>query len=85
MMGSAAQPFIDWRNTLNKWADKVKSWDTPIGKKQDTSWHDEMVKKANQSFTDAANKKLTVQGPKLGQRKTAKKKSAARQAARKRQ
>jgi hypothetical protein len=77
-----SDPFSDWRDTLSKWATKAKNY---IGndptKKVDTSWHDEMVKQANESF----RKKLTPEGPKLGQKAPAKKKPTQKAAARKRQ
>lgn len=51
-----AQPFIDWRDKLIGWAQKIGSYDRPVGRsadspaRPDTSWHDEMVRDANRSF-----------------------------------
>ena len=52
--------------------------------KQDDSWHDEMVKEANDSFRKQVGRRLTSEGPKLAsgkKKRTAKRKT---QTARKR-
>jgi hypothetical protein len=72
-----SSPLMDWGQKLSNW---YKNADTH---KQEAD--PDLVRKANQSFVDAQNrKKLTVDGPTLGAKKTAKKKSTKKPAARKR-
>ena len=67
-MGNAAQPFIDARNKLSDWAQKIEDWDKPATKK--TPATAKQLRWADQSEM----RKLTPEGPKLGQKKkTAKK------------
>ena len=76
---SAAQPILNLRDKLTGALDKLRSWDKPIGKKQDTSWHDQMVKTANESFTKKGAGAKVAPKPAA---KPAKKKSAAKRYAR---
>lgn len=48
----AAQPIVDTFRYFSKSKKKA-----PPAKAVDTSWHEEMVRKANQSFADAAKGK----------------------------
>jgi hypothetical protein len=84
-MGSPAQPFIDMKNKLAEWANKAEEWDKPIGKKQDsTGWTPEPNEEQKRQIdSQYGRKKLTADGPKLGQKKKAAKKTA-KQTARKR-
>jgi hypothetical protein len=59
MPQSAAQPILDLRDQLAGFAGKVKSWPKPESK-VDTRWHDEMVRKANESFRKAPEKKYVT-------------------------
>lgn len=64
-MGSPVQPLFDWRNkyvvqplkALHDFSqhpvDTVENWIRPAPQQappMDTSWHDQMVRQANQSF-----------------------------------
>jgi hypothetical protein len=51
---------------------KIPTPDDYFKKKTDTSWHDSMVKRANDSFK---SKKLTAKGPTLGGKKKSKAKT----------
>lgn len=73
----AFQPIAD---LAQKWGVLGKT--QPGAIKEDKAWEDDQVRKANESFRVAAQKKLTPEGPKLGQRKRAAKKTA-KQTARK--
>ena len=58
----AAQPIADWVNSyVVKPAQRilgvVDKTPSPNQKKEDSSWHDEQVKKANQSFQKPADPK----------------------------
>jgi hypothetical protein len=68
----AAQTLIDMRDKVEGWAQKFGSGNGPLGK-ADPSWHNDMVKQANESFRKAAQRKAS-DDPKLGGQK---KKSAA--------
>ena len=89
-MGSAAQPILDLRDKVSKWASK---WDSFIGpggvtpSKPDKAWDDERVRKATESFVKraqanaAAKKRVSASGqPKLN---TAKKNAPAKKPVRK--
>lgn len=58
MAQSAAQPILDYRDKLIDFAQKFEDWGKSGSKtpKPDTAWHDEMVKKANESFRKASEK-----------------------------
>jgi len=58
------------------WINKIPNL-SKYYKKEDTSWHDDMVKQANQSFKDAADKREA-------EKRRAAKKPARKPAARKR-
>lgn len=74
---SPAKPLLDLRDKLHSAADKFLSYDKPMGKnttqKTDTSWHDGMVKKANEAF-----RKSAVTSAKPATNKAATKPKAAR-------
>jgi hypothetical protein len=59
----AAQPLLDIRNKLIDYARKAKEWGESGTKNLDTTWHDEMVRKANESFQKDAEKKKIVKKP----------------------
>lgn len=54
-MSSASNPIVGWRDKAIDLARKFLSYDKP--RKQDTSWHDSMVRKATDSFTKPAAKR----------------------------
>jgi CTP synthase (UTP-ammonia lyase) len=58
-----SDPILDLRGKLIDFAKKAKEWGESGSKKQDTSWHDEMVRKANESFRKEAGKKKAVKKP----------------------
>lgn len=77
---NAAQPLLDLRAKIGEYARKFLGDDKPLAKrgvvyagdKPDTSWHDEMVKEANESFRKAADRKVGKKPP----RKATKKRTA---------
>lgn len=81
---NAAQSLLDLRSKLGEYARKFLGGDKPLAKrgvvyagdKPDTSYHDEMVKEANESFRKAAQRKSDPK--KLGQRKKSKRSGASR-------
>jgi hypothetical protein len=68
----AAQPILDYRDKLIDLAKRVIEWGKSGSEKKDTSWHDDMVKKANKSF-----------GATIGSKPKAKKKVPAKKVVRK--
>lgn len=71
---SAAKEILGWRNSLGRAARKLDSWNQPSGK-QDTSWHDSMVRQANEGFRKQAeeSRQAAVKAPvKTSARRTAK-------------
>jgi len=81
---SPAKPLLDLRQKMYSAADKFLSYDKPIGKKsaapkEDTSWHDGMVKQANEAF-----RKSAVTGAKPTQNKPATKKKMTKKVSAKR-
>ena len=86
MDDNPAQPLLDMRSKLGEWSRNILDrYDKPTGKKSDTSWHDSMVKEANEGFRkNSERKKLTAEGPKLGGKKSTKKKTAKKPIVRKR-
>lgn len=75
---SPAKPLLDLRDKLYSAADKFLSYDKPINKKStqksDTSWHDGMVKQANESFRKSA----TTSGKPAAKPKVTRKKVSAK-------
>lgn len=79
---NAAQPLLDLRSKLGEYARKFLGDDKPsekqgvvyAGSKPDTSYHDSMVKAANESFLKADEAKRKV--GKKASRKAAKKRTA---------
>ncbi len=53
-----AQPLLNLRDKLIDYAKKAKAWGESGTKKPDTTWHDEMVRKANESFRKEDEKKV---------------------------
>ena len=53
-MSSPAQPIINWRDKIREWAEKAAK---PVSTK-DTAWHDEMVRKATDSFKKPTTMKV---------------------------
>jgi len=51
-------PILALRDKLIDTAKKAKEWGEKGTKKPDTSWHDEMVRKANESFRKEEEKKV---------------------------
>lgn len=64
MSDNPAQPFINMRDRLYNFAQKYdpSTPSKPAAQKVDTSWHDQMVKNANDSFAKraAADKAATA-------------------------
>jgi hypothetical protein len=56
MAQEAAQPILYYRDKLIDYAKKLKEWGESGSKKPDTTWHDNMVKNANESFRKQAEK-----------------------------
>jgi hypothetical protein len=71
-MGNAAQSLLNLRSQIGSFAGKIIGNDNGGGSKSkvDTSWHDQMVKEANEGFrkrgmgTKAAQKKQAKKGAK---------------------
>ena len=77
MRQNAAQPFLDWRDKLQKAANWVKNQDT---KPQVMNWKPEPNEEQKRQIEkDHGRKKLTATGPTLGssKKKTTKKKTKA--------
>jgi hypothetical protein len=80
-MSSPAQPFIDWRDKLQKVSNWVKNQDT---KPQVMNWKPEPNEEQKRQIEKESAKPLAKRKP-LGSKAPAKKKPAAKTAARKRQ
>jgi len=82
MAQEAAQPILYYRDKLIDYAKKLKEWGESGTKKPDTTWHDEMVRKANESFRKESGKKTIksppLQGKTIGKKPTASKASSKR-------
>jgi len=73
-MSSPAQPILDWRNKLQAIADKLESWDKPAPEKKPAQ---KAPLAKDLGWADQTNmRKLTPEGPKLGQKKKPAKKKA---------
>lgn len=70
--------------TAKKWLDKIPGPKTVPEKKVDSTWHNEMLQKANESFRKASSSKASSD-PKLGQGKKTQPAKKKAQAAKKRQ
>ena len=84
------QMFLDIHDKLSKWGKRVAEYDNPSSKKKPgTSWHDEMVRKATESFTKPqpvnkpAAKKVQTQQSRSGGTKTAQRKPVQKRVPRK--
>ena len=68
----AAQPIVDLANKAYDGMSKALNAVPSIERKPDTSWHDEMVKKANQSKVEEFQRKAVGKKPaKRVQKRTA--------------
>lgn len=68
----AAQPIADVAINARNWiTNKLGNPSAPRESKPDTSWHDSMVRKANESFRESAAKRTKSQPPKATSRKKA--------------
>jgi hypothetical protein len=69
-MSSPTQPIVNWRDKIVDVRNKIANFGkAPL--KPDTSWHDEMVRKATDTFTKPSTMKVA------GNSKTATKKKLA--------
>lgn len=85
---NAAQPLLDLKSKIGEYARKFIGSDKPVSKgvvyagdKPDTSYHDSMVKAANESFRRAAEKRrgTTLKGASSsGAKRRSKRKSTQR-------
>ena len=78
MAQNAAQPLLNLRDKLIDLSRKTNG-------KPDTAWHDEMVRKANESFRKESRRKTIksppLQGKTIGKKPTASKASSKRKVA----
>ena len=66
----AAQPIVDVFKKGYRAATKVGSYTPSSEKKSDTSWHDSMVKQANESFKRKASAPSTTPAKKTAKKQT---------------